>query len=61
VLDETECSPEALAQRLIAILTDREGLQRAAENARHLARTDAAERLADVVENLAQSTVGEGR
>ena len=57
VLDETECSPETLAQRLIAILTDREGLQRAAENARRLARTDAAERLADVVADLA----GEGR
>ena len=61
VLDETECSPETLAQRLIAILNDREGMQRAAENARHLARADAAERLADVVANLAQSTMGEGR
>jgi UDP-N-acetylglucosamine--N-acetylmuramyl-(pentapeptide) pyrophosphoryl-undecaprenol N-acetylglucosamine transferase len=57
VLDETECSPETLAQRLVAILTDREGLQRTAENARRLARTDAAERLADVVAGLA----GEGR
>ncbi len=53
VLDENECSPQALAQRLTAILTDSAGLQSAAENARHLARTDAAERLADVVANLA--------
>jgi UDP-N-acetylglucosamine--N-acetylmuramyl-(pentapeptide) pyrophosphoryl-undecaprenol N-acetylglucosamine transferase len=57
VLDENECSPQALAQRLTAILTDPAGLQRAAENARHLARTDAAERLADVVAGL----VEEGR
>jgi UDP-N-acetylglucosamine--N-acetylmuramyl-(pentapeptide) pyrophosphoryl-undecaprenol N-acetylglucosamine transferase len=61
VLDENDCSPETLAQRLTAILTDRDGLQRAAENARRLARLDAAERLADVVANLAQSTPGEGR
>jgi UDP-N-acetylglucosamine--N-acetylmuramyl-(pentapeptide) pyrophosphoryl-undecaprenol N-acetylglucosamine transferase len=61
VLDENECSPQSLAERLTAILTDREGLQRAADHARGLARIDAAERLADVVENLAQSTMGEGR
>jgi UDP-N-acetylglucosamine--N-acetylmuramyl-(pentapeptide) pyrophosphoryl-undecaprenol N-acetylglucosamine transferase len=60
VLDEKECSPETLAQRLAAILTDRDGLQHAAEGARRLARTDAAERLADVVAGLAQSTNGEG-
>jgi UDP-N-acetylglucosamine--N-acetylmuramyl-(pentapeptide) pyrophosphoryl-undecaprenol N-acetylglucosamine transferase len=59
VLDENDCSPQSLAERLTAILTDREGLRRAAENARGLARTDAAERLADVVAGLAQS--GEGR
>ncbi|WP_395022203.1 undecaprenyldiphospho-muramoylpentapeptide beta-N-acetylglucosaminyltransferase [Dongia sp.] len=53
VLDENDASPQALAQRLTAILTDREGLQRAAENARGLARSDAAERLADVVESVA--------
>jgi UDP-N-acetylglucosamine--N-acetylmuramyl-(pentapeptide) pyrophosphoryl-undecaprenol N-acetylglucosamine transferase len=57
VLDENDCSPQSLAEHLAAILTDRDGLQRAAENARHLARTDAAERLADIVETLA----GEGR
>ena len=57
VLDEKDCTPESLAQRLTAILADRDGLQLAAEKARSLARTDAAERLADVVENLA----GEGR
>jgi UDP-N-acetylglucosamine--N-acetylmuramyl-(pentapeptide) pyrophosphoryl-undecaprenol N-acetylglucosamine transferase len=57
VLDENDCSPQSLAERLEAILTDRDGLQRAAESARHLARTDAAERLADIVENL----VGERR
>jgi UDP-N-acetylglucosamine--N-acetylmuramyl-(pentapeptide) pyrophosphoryl-undecaprenol N-acetylglucosamine transferase len=53
VLDENECAPETLARRLTAIFTDRDGLQRAAENARRLARSDAAERLADVVANLA--------
>jgi UDP-N-acetylglucosamine--N-acetylmuramyl-(pentapeptide) pyrophosphoryl-undecaprenol N-acetylglucosamine transferase len=53
VLDEKAWSPEILAQRLTAILSDGEGLQRAAENARRLARTDAAERLADVVTALA--------
>jgi len=53
VLDENECSPQSLAQHLTQILSDRDGLQRAAENARSLARIDAAERLADVVENLA--------
>jgi UDP-N-acetylglucosamine--N-acetylmuramyl-(pentapeptide) pyrophosphoryl-undecaprenol N-acetylglucosamine transferase len=53
VLDENDCSPQSLAERLTAILTDRDGLQRAAENARGLARIDAAERLADVVANLA--------
>ena len=53
VLDENDCTPDILAQRLMAILTDRDGLQHAAENARHLARTDAAERLADVVADLA--------
>jgi UDP-N-acetylglucosamine--N-acetylmuramyl-(pentapeptide) pyrophosphoryl-undecaprenol N-acetylglucosamine transferase len=53
VLDENDCSPEILARGLTEILTDPEGLQRTAENARRLARTDAAERLADVVENLA--------
>lgn len=58
VLDENDCSPQALAERLTAILGDSAGLQSAAENARHLARTDAAERLADVVAGLAQ---GEGR
>jgi UDP-N-acetylglucosamine--N-acetylmuramyl-(pentapeptide) pyrophosphoryl-undecaprenol N-acetylglucosamine transferase len=61
VLDENDCSPEILAQRLTAILTDRDGLQHAAENARRLARSDAAERLADVVADLAQTTLGEGR
>lgn len=61
VLDEDDCSPQSLAQRLTAILSDRDGLQQAAENARRLARTDAAERLADVVAGLAQSTNGEGR
>jgi UDP-N-acetylglucosamine--N-acetylmuramyl-(pentapeptide) pyrophosphoryl-undecaprenol N-acetylglucosamine transferase len=61
VLDENDCSPETLAQRLTQILTDRDGLQRAAENARGLARTDAAERLADVVAGLVQSTDGEAR
>jgi len=53
VLDENDCSPQALAEALTTILSDREGLQRAAENARNLARTDAAERLADVVADLA--------
>lgn len=53
VLDENDCSPQSLAERLTQILSDPEGLQRAAENARSLARIDAAERLADVVENLA--------
>ncbi|GAB2176806.1 undecaprenyldiphospho-muramoylpentapeptide beta-N-acetylglucosaminyltransferase [Dongia sp. agr-C8] len=53
VLDENAASPQALALRLTEILTDRDGLQRAADNARGLARTDAAERLADVVANLA--------
>jgi UDP-N-acetylglucosamine--N-acetylmuramyl-(pentapeptide) pyrophosphoryl-undecaprenol N-acetylglucosamine transferase len=57
VLDETECTPEILAQHLFAILTDPDSLQNVAENARALARTDAAERLADVVAGLA----GEGR
>jgi UDP-N-acetylglucosamine--N-acetylmuramyl-(pentapeptide) pyrophosphoryl-undecaprenol N-acetylglucosamine transferase len=57
VLDENDGTPEVLAQRLAAILTDRDGLLRAAENARRLARVDAAERLADVVADLA----GEGR
>jgi UDP-N-acetylglucosamine--N-acetylmuramyl-(pentapeptide) pyrophosphoryl-undecaprenol N-acetylglucosamine transferase len=61
VLDENDCSPEILARGLTEILTDPEGLQRTAENARRLARTDAAERLADVVVGLAQSTNGEGR
>jgi len=59
VLDENECSPEALAQRLAAILGDRDALQRAAENARRLARTDAAERLADLVAGLTHKTMGE--
>jgi UDP-N-acetylglucosamine--N-acetylmuramyl-(pentapeptide) pyrophosphoryl-undecaprenol N-acetylglucosamine transferase len=53
VLDENDCSPQSLAERLTQILADPDGLQRAAENARHLARTDAAERLADIVEHLA--------
>jgi len=53
VLDENECSPQSLAERLTAILNDSEGLQNAAANARHLARIDAAERLADVVATLA--------
>ncbi len=53
VLDENDASPQALAQRLTEILTDRDGLQRAADNARSLARIDAAERLADVVESVA--------
>ncbi len=57
VLDENDASPQALAERLTAILSDRDGLQRAAETARGFARTDAAERLADVVADLA----GEGR
>jgi UDP-N-acetylglucosamine--N-acetylmuramyl-(pentapeptide) pyrophosphoryl-undecaprenol N-acetylglucosamine transferase len=57
VLDENDCSPQSLAARLTEILSDRGGLQRAAENARGLARIDAAERLADVVESVA----GEGR
>jgi UDP-N-acetylglucosamine--N-acetylmuramyl-(pentapeptide) pyrophosphoryl-undecaprenol N-acetylglucosamine transferase len=54
VLDENDCSPQSLAEHLAAILTDRDGLQRAAENARGLARTDAAEQLADIVETLAE-------
>jgi UDP-N-acetylglucosamine--N-acetylmuramyl-(pentapeptide) pyrophosphoryl-undecaprenol N-acetylglucosamine transferase len=53
VLDENDCSPQSLAERLTAILTDSAALQRVAENARGLARTDAAERLADVVATLA--------
>ena len=53
VLDENECSPQSLAERLTAILSDGAALQRVAENARGLARTDAAERLADVVATLA--------
>ena len=53
VLDENECSPQSLAERLTAILSDSAALQRVAENARGLARTDAAERLADVVATLA--------
>jgi UDP-N-acetylglucosamine--N-acetylmuramyl-(pentapeptide) pyrophosphoryl-undecaprenol N-acetylglucosamine transferase len=57
VLDENDCSPQSLAERLTAILTDSAALQSAAANARHLARIDAAERLADVVATLA----GEGR
>jgi UDP-N-acetylglucosamine--N-acetylmuramyl-(pentapeptide) pyrophosphoryl-undecaprenol N-acetylglucosamine transferase len=57
VLDENECSPQSLAERLTAILSDSAALQRVAENARGLARIDAAERLADVVATLA----GEGR
>jgi UDP-N-acetylglucosamine--N-acetylmuramyl-(pentapeptide) pyrophosphoryl-undecaprenol N-acetylglucosamine transferase len=61
VLDENEASPQALADRLTAILSDGDGLQRAADNARGLARLDAAERLADVVADLAQGTTGEGR
>ena len=59
VLDENDASPQALAERLTAILSDRDGMQRAADTARGLARLDAAERLADVVQSLAQS--GEGR
>jgi UDP-N-acetylglucosamine--N-acetylmuramyl-(pentapeptide) pyrophosphoryl-undecaprenol N-acetylglucosamine transferase len=54
VLDENDASPQALAERLTAILSDRDGLQRAAETARGLARLDAAERLADVVAGLAE-------
>jgi UDP-N-acetylglucosamine--N-acetylmuramyl-(pentapeptide) pyrophosphoryl-undecaprenol N-acetylglucosamine transferase len=53
VLDENDASPQALAEHLTAILSDRDGLQRAADAARGLARLDAAERLADVVEHLA--------
>jgi len=53
VLDENEASPQALAERLAAVLGDPPGLQHAADTARGLARIDAAERLADVVEDLA--------
>ena len=53
VLDENEASPQALAERLTAVLSDPPGLQHAADTARGLARIDAAERLADVVEDLA--------
>ena len=56
VLDENDCSPQSLAERLTAILSDPEGLQRAADTARSLARVDAAERLADVVSGLAENT-----
>ncbi|HVM84348.1 MAG TPA: undecaprenyldiphospho-muramoylpentapeptide beta-N-acetylglucosaminyltransferase [Candidatus Binatia bacterium] len=58
VLDESACSAETLAQRLIAILVDHDGLARAAERARGLARLDAAERLADVVTGLIPSREG---
>jgi UDP-N-acetylglucosamine--N-acetylmuramyl-(pentapeptide) pyrophosphoryl-undecaprenol N-acetylglucosamine transferase len=58
VLDENDCSPQALAERLTAILSDSGALQRAADTARRIARIDAAERLADVVTGLVPNAGG---
>jgi UDP-N-acetylglucosamine--N-acetylmuramyl-(pentapeptide) pyrophosphoryl-undecaprenol N-acetylglucosamine transferase len=58
VMTENALTPESLAARLAAILSDGDALQRAAERARAAARRDAAERLADVVAELVP---GEGR
>jgi UDP-N-acetylglucosamine--N-acetylmuramyl-(pentapeptide) pyrophosphoryl-undecaprenol N-acetylglucosamine transferase len=52
VMSESAFSPENVAARLASILSDGAGLARAAAAARASARTDAAERLADLVLGL---------
>ena len=52
VMSESAFTPENAAERLASILADSAGLAHAAEAARLAARTDAAERLADLVLGL---------
>jgi UDP-N-acetylglucosamine--N-acetylmuramyl-(pentapeptide) pyrophosphoryl-undecaprenol N-acetylglucosamine transferase len=57
VMSESAFTPENVAERLTAILSDGAGLARAATAARTAARTDAAERLADLVLELVPGTL----
>jgi UDP-N-acetylglucosamine--N-acetylmuramyl-(pentapeptide) pyrophosphoryl-undecaprenol N-acetylglucosamine transferase len=57
VVSESAFTPENAAERLTSILSDGAGLARAAEAARAASRTDAAERLADLVLGLAPGKV----
>ncbi|QEX21223.1 UDP-N-acetylglucosamine--N-acetylmuramyl-(pentapeptide) pyrophosphoryl-undecaprenol N-acetylglucosamine transferase [Hypericibacter adhaerens] len=58
VMTESEFTPEALAQRLTALLVHPEQLAAAAAASRRLAHVDAAERLADLAESLAPQSAG---
>jgi len=53
VLPDAETTPDALAERLDALLSDRERLLRMAEAARSLGKPDAAEELARLVREVA--------
>ncbi len=52
VINQAQFTPDALAERLTAILTDSVGLARQANNARLAATPDAAQRLAALVVNI---------
>jgi UDP-N-acetylglucosamine--N-acetylmuramyl-(pentapeptide) pyrophosphoryl-undecaprenol N-acetylglucosamine transferase len=58
LLDESQLTPQSLAERLTVILGDSLGLANVAEKARAAAHRDAAERLADVVAGLVPSAGG---
>ena len=55
IVPERELTPEALARRLASLMDDPRALEAAATAAATTGRTDAAERLADLVEDLARS------
>jgi UDP-N-acetylglucosamine--N-acetylmuramyl-(pentapeptide) pyrophosphoryl-undecaprenol N-acetylglucosamine transferase len=57
VMSESAFTPERAAEHLGSILSDSAGLARAAEAARTASRTDAAERLADLVMGLVPGRV----
>jgi UDP-N-acetylglucosamine--N-acetylmuramyl-(pentapeptide) pyrophosphoryl-undecaprenol N-acetylglucosamine transferase len=58
VIPQTRFNPVSLAERLIALLTDPAGLAAASAAARGHARPDAAQRLADLVEQRINAGVG---
>jgi UDP-N-acetylglucosamine--N-acetylmuramyl-(pentapeptide) pyrophosphoryl-undecaprenol N-acetylglucosamine transferase len=55
VIPEAKFTPEALGEVLRAMLSDPDGLRRRAEAAKSVAAPDAAERLADLVEQTARA------
>ena len=54
IVPERELTPEALARRLASLMDDPAALERAAAAAKAEGRVDAAERLADLAEELSR-------